>query len=98
MEDRNTVVRGSVVRALAGKERDRLYVACRVADRCVYIADGRKRKLDSPKRKNVRHISPSGERIDMTDMTDKKLRRTLRLLLTQGERGQTDPTEAERRD
>lgn len=74
------VVKGSIVKALAGKERDRLYVACRVADRWVYIADGKRRKLDCPKRKNPRHISSSRGEIDMSGMTDKKLRRILSAL------------------
>ena len=54
------VVRGSVVKALAGRDRDRFFVAVAVEGRCVSIADGKERKLLNPKRKNVRHISPTG--------------------------------------
>lgn len=77
MENRNEVVIGSVVRSLAGKDRGRLYVACRISDRRVYAADGKRHKLLDPKPKNPRHISPSLGRIDLTGLTDKKLRRTL---------------------
>lgn len=72
------LVRGSVVRSLAGRDKDRLFVAEAILDRCVYVADGKERKLSNPKRKNVKHISPAGCEIDMTDVTDKKLRRLLK--------------------
>ena len=59
------VVRGSVVRALAGRDRDRFFVAVAVSDRCVYLADGRERRLSKPKLKNVKHISPTGAVADI---------------------------------
>jgi ribosomal protein L14E/L6E/L27E len=40
-----------------------------------YIADGKEHKLAKPKRKNIKHINVTNETIDMTDLTDKKLRR-----------------------
>ena len=76
------VVKGSIVKALAGREKDRFFVAEAVSDRCVYIADGKERKLSAPKMKNVKHISPTGRVLDMTDMTDKKLRKILSAFLT----------------
>ena len=81
------VVMGSVVKALAGRDRDRFFVAVAVEGRCVSIADGKERKLLNPKRKNVRHISPTGTVADMTGMTDKKLRKTLAAFTTQGAGG-----------
>ena len=76
------VVKGSVVKALAGRDQGRFFVAVAAEDRCVYIADGKERRLENPKRKNVKHISPTGTAVDMTDMTDKKLRRILSAFLT----------------
>lgn len=90
MENRNKTVRGSVVRSLKGRDRDRIYVAVAVTDRCVFAADGKSRKLGNPKCKNVKHISPSEEVIDLTDMTDKKLRRLLFLLNNPGQEGEKD--------
>ena len=76
------VVKGSVVKALAGRDQDRFFVAVAIEDRCVLIADGKERKLEKPKPKNVKHISPTGTVVDMTGMTDKKLRRILSAFLT----------------
>ena len=78
------VVRGSVVKALAGRDQGRIFVAVAAEDRFVLIADGKERKLSNPKRKNVKHISPTGETVDLTGLTDKKLRKTLAALLTRG--------------
>ena len=49
--------RGTVVIAEAGKEKGGLYVVTEViGDRLVLIADGRRRPLEKPKRKNVLHL------------------------------------------
>lgn len=79
------VVNGSVVKALAGRDQGRFFVAVAAEDRFVYIADGKERKLLSPKRKNVKHISPTGTRLDMTDMTDKKLKRLMSAFMTRND-------------
>lgn len=76
------VVKGSVVRALAGRDQDRFFVAVAVEDRFVYIADGKERKLLNPKRKNVKHISPTDTVVETADLTDKKLRRIISAFMT----------------
>lgn len=73
-----TVKVGSVVRALAGREKDRCFVAAAVDGGFVYIADGKERKLSKPKKKSMKHISPVGAVIDTEGLTDKKLRGLLR--------------------
>ena len=43
------------------------------------MANGKSRKLSSPKRKNIKHISPTDSVIeDINDITDKKLRTLLK--------------------
>ncbi len=78
------IVKGSVVRSLAGRDRDGYHVAVSVSDRLVYIADGDERKLENPKAKNPRHISPIGIVVDLEVMTNKKLKKLTRELKTQG--------------
>ena len=41
------------------------------------LADGRERKLSRPKRKNARHVAVTAATVDLTDITDKKLRKYL---------------------
>ncbi|MBR1422599.1 MAG: KOW domain-containing RNA-binding protein [Ruminococcus sp.] len=74
---------GSVVRALAGREKDRYFVAVDVHDGFVYIADGKERKLSAPKKKNIKHISPVKAFVNTDELTDKKLRQLTRSYLTQ---------------
>ena len=78
------IVKGSVVKSLAGRDQDRYYVAVSVEDRFILIADGKLHKLEAPKRKNVKHISPTGSVICDQGLTNKKLRKLLFELKTQG--------------
>ena len=77
-------VRGSVVKSNAGRDQGRYYVAVSAEDRFVFIADGKVRKLQNPKRKNVKHISPTSVVISLSEMTNKKLSKLLSELTTQG--------------
>lgn len=50
--------RGTVVIAKAGKEKGGYYVVVQQLDpRTVLIADGRRRPLEKPKKKNIAHLS-----------------------------------------
>lgn len=68
---------GSVVRALAGREKGRYFVAVDVHDGFVYLSDGKERKLGKPKKKNIKHISPVHRFIETEQLTDRKLRQQL---------------------
>ena len=68
---------GSVVKALAGREKNRWFVAVAVNGGFVDIADGKERKLHKPKRKNIKHISPAHAVIDMNGLTNKKLKKLI---------------------
>lgn len=78
------IVKGSVVRSTAGRDQGRYYVAVATKDRLVYIADGRERKLEHPKAKNLKHISPTCLTISLEGVTNKKLKKLLDELITQG--------------
>ena len=69
---------GSVVKAAAGKESGGYYAVIGFSGCHALIADGRKRKLGSPKRKNPKHLTVTHETVDMEGITDKKLRNVLR--------------------
>ena len=71
---------GSVVRALAGREKGRCFVAAAADGGFVYICDGKGRKLSKPKKKSRKHISPVGAFIQTEGLTDRKLRGLLREL------------------
>lgn len=71
------VLQGSLVKSLAGHDKGTYFVAVRVDEKYVYIADGKERKLESTKRKNIKHISVTTEIIELSEITNKKLRKLL---------------------
>ena len=69
----------SLVRSLAGKDKGQLLGVVREDADGVWLADGKQRPLERPKRKNPRHIQPLGRTLDGTAMTtNRALRRALR--------------------
>ena len=72
------LLKGSVVRAEAGRDGGGYFVVTELDEKYCFIADGKSRKLDKPKRKNIKHIRITDSMIDLNDITDKKLRNTLK--------------------
>lgn len=74
------LAKGSVVIADAGRDSGGFFVVTDIDGSFCYIADGKSRKLDKPKRKNIKHIRTTDSMIELNDITDKKLRTVLRQL------------------
>lgn len=47
---------GKVVMSTAGRDKDRYFVVLSVSDNFCYIADGKVRKVDMPKKKKIKHL------------------------------------------
>lgn len=73
-------VSGMVVISSAGHDCGRWFVVTGADSRYVYIADGKERRVASPKKKNIRHVLKTNAVIAAEDMTDKRLRSALRAL------------------
>ena len=57
---------GEVVFSAAGHDKERFYAVVEVGeDGCPLIADGKRRKLQSPKRKNPKHLRPTGKQVEL---------------------------------
>ena len=78
---------GEVVFSAAGHDKERFYAVVEVGeDGGPLIADGKRRKLQSPKRKNPKHLRPTGKQVELAGIgSDRALRRALAAL------GLTDP-------
>ena len=72
------LLKGSVVRAEAGRDGGGYFAVTDFDEKYCFIADGKSRKLASPKRKNIKHIRTTNSMIDVNDITDKKLRNMLK--------------------
>jgi len=72
------LLKGSVVMAEAGRDGGKFFAVVEADEKYCLIADGKSRKLVSPKRKNIKHIRVTDSMIDLNDITDKKLRNMLK--------------------
>lgn len=53
---------GSIVYSKAGRDCGKCYIIVRFGDKgYAYVANGADKKLASPKRKNIKHLDPSGD-------------------------------------
>ena len=50
------LVRGDVVRSIAGHDKGSLMLVCEISGDDVFVVDGRLRKLEKPKKKNRKHL------------------------------------------
>ena len=85
------IVNGLVVKSLAGRDKGGYFVAVAAGDGFVYIADGKERRLSKPK--NLKHLMLTRRVIDLEGLTDRKLKRLLRELETQGSQEPARPDE-----
>lgn len=70
--------KGQIVASRAGRDVTKLYVVLSQQQGRVLLANGAKHTLLQPKRKNVRHISPTGTVLAGNDMqTDTQLKQAL---------------------
>ena len=56
----NEIGIGAVVLSTQGRDKGMYFVVVSVGKDVVYLADGGMRKLNAPKKKNVKHVSYSG--------------------------------------
>ena len=71
---------GRVVISSAGHDSGRRMVVTGADGGFVFVADGKERKLESPKKKNIKHVRATSDSLELEGMTDKRLRQTLRAL------------------
>ena len=72
---------GQVVRSMAGHDKYRFYAVVKIEGNWIWIADGKERRLNKPKRKNPKHIAKTNTVLDFAEITsDSKLRALLRPL------------------
>ena len=53
------IQRGSIVKALAGRDKGGFFVVLGVEGSFASIADGKRRRIQTPKRKNLKHLAPT---------------------------------------
>lgn len=67
---------GRIVTANAGRDKGRFFVIIGLSGKNILIADGKTRKIATPKTKSLKHVKFTNTVVDVPD-TDKKLRALL---------------------
>lgn len=62
----NQLKTGVIVKNKAGREKDRLYLVIEIDDNYVYVVDGETRQLENPKKKNKKHLTTTGQQLQIT--------------------------------
>ncbi len=57
---------GKMVKVKAGHDKDKIYIIVRDDEQFVYLADGKLKTLQNPKKKSKKHIQPILHKIDET--------------------------------
>ena len=71
------IVKGVVVKAVAGRDNGRFFVVVNKEGSFIWISDGKSRKLEKPKKKNIKHVIITDAVIDIERITNKKLKMSL---------------------
>ncbi|MBQ8725279.1 MAG: KOW domain-containing RNA-binding protein [Oscillospiraceae bacterium] len=69
---------GLIVYAVAGRDKGRYFAVVGTEGGYALIADGKSRKLEHPKKKNLSHLRLTGQKTELTGITDRKLRNLLK--------------------
>ena len=79
---RNICQPGMIVLAKAGREAGRFFLVAALDGADLLLADGERRKLAKPKRKNPVHVQATKTVLPLSALTDKALREALKPLNT----------------
>lgn len=84
---------GMIVLAKAGRDAGRYYVVAGLEGADLLLADGKRRTLLSPKRKNPLHVQATAQTLSLEGLTDKALRKALGPLNEPASRPQSKPNQ-----
>ena len=69
---------GTVVKAKAGRDKEGFFVVVKSDEKWAYIADGKRRKVENPKKKNPIHLTVTNTVLSHSMDTNRNIRKALR--------------------
>ena len=72
------IQKGSIVRALAGRDKDKFCVVLGTEGAYATIADGKRRRIRHPKRKKLKHLAPTHTVYNGSLETNPQIRQAIR--------------------
>lgn len=73
-----SIVKGSIVKAKAGRDKDGFFVVLEVNQGFALIADGKRRTIEHPKNKKLKHLEPTNTVIEGSLKTNPQIKKILR--------------------
>ena len=74
------VQRGQIMRSLAGHDKGDFQVVIKLDGLFAYMADGKRRTLENPKKKKLMHLAPTGTVLGEESLaTNRQIRTALRI-------------------
>ena len=71
------IVEGSIVKAKAGRDKDDLFVVVAMEGNFAYIANGRRRKVEAPKKKKLIHLQHTNGKAE-SYKTNKEIKKVIK--------------------
>lgn len=79
MDQYNQLVIGQVVRSLKGRDKGKIQMVIDLLDEShVLVVDGKRRKIEKPKKKKIKHLQKSNTILDIDGINDCKIRKMLK--------------------
>lgn len=87
MDQYNEVAKGQVVRSLKGRDKGQFQVIIDFLDSShVLVVDGKRRKINSPKKKKIKHLQCTNTILDISnDTNDSHIRKMLNAFVNKEE-------------
>lgn len=72
------IEQGCIVKSIAGRDQERYFMVLGLQNDFCLLADGKLRKLESPKRKRIKHVQKTNTVLDFSAIkTNHQLRKAL---------------------
>ena len=72
------IEKGNIVKSISGHDKGGFFICLDVTENYALIVDGKNRKLEKPKKKNVKHLARTSACVDVLELaTNKKIRLVL---------------------
>lgn len=68
---------GTVVKAKAGRDKEGFFVVVKSDEKWAFIADGKRRKVENPKKKNPVHLTVTNTVLSHSMDTNRNIRKAL---------------------
>ncbi len=72
------IQKGSIVKATAGRDKEGWFVVLETDGSYAMIADGKRRRVQAPKRKNLKHLAPTNAVCKASPQTNPQIKKVLR--------------------